>query len=219
MKRYSLNRFERVLFSLIPEVVLRVILPRFRRFDFFGKTSGSGTPIYFSMWYKQMVKGHCSGAYWPVHHTSRVGTPKNILCGIEAYPGYSPGNYIQGLGRIYIGDYTRIGPNVGIISANHVLYDNRKHDRSFVKIGSYCWIGMGAIVMPGVELGDFTIVGAGAVVTKSFQEGYCVIVGNPARMIKALEKNRCIRYRSTYECNGYVPASEFEEFRKSHLAV
>lgn len=219
MRKFRLNKFERVCFSLLPEAILRSILPRFKRFDFFEKTRGTQSPIPFSMWYRQMVKGHCSAAYWPIHHTSRVGNPKNILCGIEACPGYSPGNYIQAKGRIYVGDYTRIGPNVGIISANHALYDNRKHEPSFVRIGRYCWIGMGAIILPGVELGDFTIVGAGAIVTKSFPEGYCVIAGNPARLVKNLERDQCVHYRSTYEYNGYVPADEFETFRKLYLSV
>src|SRR5690606_11364857 len=154
--------------------------------------------------------GHCSSAYWPVHHTSRVGNPKNILCGIESCPGYSPGNYIQAIGKVYIGDYTRIGPNVGIISANHDVYQNNKHDPSFVRVGSYCWIGMGAIILPSVELGDFTIVGAGAVVTKSFSEGYCVIAGNPARIVKTLDKDRCTRYRNKYEYHGYILAADFD---------
>ena len=73
-----------------------------------------------------------------------MGDPSNIFCGIETSPGLSPGNYIQGMGKTYIGDYTQIAPNVGIISANHELEDNRKHIIEDVYIGKYCWIGMGA---------------------------------------------------------------------------
>lgn len=190
-----------------------------KRFSFFIETAQTQTPISFNVWYNQKVKGHSSDAYWPVHPTSTVGNPKNIYCGIETCPGYSPGNYIQAIGKIYIGDYTQIAPNVGIISANHDLYDNRKHVVSSVEIGKYSWIGMGAIILPGVILGDFTIVAAGAVVTKPFTEGYCVIGGNPAKIIKELDKSLCIRHRSEFEYNGYIPAPNFPSFRKNNLNV
>ena len=111
-------------------------------------------------------------AYWPVNHLSTIINPKNIYCGIETCPGFSPGNYIQAIGKIYIGDYTSIAPNVGIISGNHLLEDNRKHIAKEVIIGKYCWIGMGVLIMPGVVLGDYTVVAAGAVVTKSFNNGF-----------------------------------------------
>jgi len=126
---------------------------------------------------------------WAIHYTSSVLYPEKIVRGINVFPGDSPGNYIQAKNGIEIGDYTNIGPNVGIISANHNLLDNSTHTvASPIKIGKNCWIGMNAILLPEVELGDYTIVGANSVVTKSFSEGYCVIAGNPAKIIKQLPK-------------------------------
>jgi acetyltransferase-like isoleucine patch superfamily enzyme len=124
---------------------------------------------------------------WAIHHTSTVIHPEKIVRGKNVYPGDSPGNYIQAKNGIEIGDYTNIGPNVGIISANHNLFNNAKHDAAKpVKIGKHCWIGMSAMILPEVVLGDYTIVGANSVVTKSFPEGYCVIAGNPAKIIKQI---------------------------------
>jgi len=83
-----------------------------------------------------------------------------------------------------------IGPNVGIITANHDLMNpNAGHQSGRdVVIGKNCWIGMNAIILPGVVLGDHTIVGAGSVVTHSFPEGWAVIAGNPAKKIRDLTK-------------------------------
>jgi acetyltransferase-like isoleucine patch superfamily enzyme len=167
------------------------------------------------MWIRQKIFRK-NNAYFPIHKNSTVGGVKNIYAGIEVSPGYSPGCYIQGIGKIYIGDYTQIAPNVGIISANHDLYDNRKHIPSSVYIGQYCWIGMGAIILPGVVLGDYTIVGAGSIVTKSFPDGYCVIGGNPAKLIKKLSPNMCIFHKSKYEYNGYVKSSKFKKYLKNN---
>ena len=174
------------------------------------------------MWFRQRVLGINRFVYWPLHPASTFrGDFRNVYCGVETSPGYSAGCYIQAIGKIYIGDYTQIGPNVGIISANHDPRDNRDaaHIPSVVRIGEYCWIGMNAVILPGVTLGDFTVVGAGAVVTRSFPDGYCVIGGNPARLIRKLDPVQCVRHRSRYEYNGFFPSKKFETYRKRELNV
>lgn len=186
-------------------------------FKFIRETGNTQVPISFNFWFKQKVLGYNRFAYWPLHQTSIVSNPQNVLAGIETSPGIMPGCYIQAIGKIYIGDYTQIASNVGIISANHNPYDNRNHIVKEIHIGKYCWIGMGAIILPGVVLGDFTIIGAGSVVTKSFEEGYCIIGGNPATVIKKLDKEKCVFHRSKFEYNGYIPSHKFEKYRKKYL--
>lgn len=165
-------------------------------------------PGRFKAWIIQKVIGINRSAYWPVHFTSRAGNPRNVHIGIYTAPGLSPGCYIQAIGNIYMGDYVLVAPNVGIISANHDVYDVTKHIAKDVRIGSYSWIGMNAVILPGVELGEFTMVGAGSVVTHSFPEGYCVIAGNPAKKIRDLEPEKCVRWKVKYEYIGYKPAKK-----------
>ncbi|MBX7246238.1 MAG: acyltransferase [Candidatus Sumerlaeaceae bacterium] len=122
---------------------------------------------------------------WPVHFTSRVVAPEKIRLGRATYPGDMPGCYIQGNNGIEVGDYAIFGPNVGIISANHDPANLDQHlPAEPIRIGRHCWVGMNAVILPGVQLGDHTHVGAGSVVTHSFPEGHCVIAGNPARLIR-----------------------------------
>jgi acetyltransferase-like isoleucine patch superfamily enzyme len=168
----------------------------------------------------QKVIGFNRDVYWPVHFTSKINQYKHIVVGVESNPGYEPGCYIQGIGKVYIGNYTLFAQNVGVISSNHDLYNASEHDHnSEVRIGDYCWIGMNSVVLPNVVLGDFTIVGAGSVVTKSFPEGYCVIAGNPARLIKRLDPEKCIRYETNPKYIGYIRAEDFPTFRKKKMWV
>lgn len=188
-------------------------------------TKYNESPIGFRQFFRYKVRGIGSVPYWPVHPTSTIrGTWKNIYVGIDAAPGISPGCYIQAVGKVYVGDYAQIAPNVGIISSNHFMLDIRKHILGEVRIGKYCRIGMGSIVHPGVTLGDFTTVAAGSIVTKSFPKGYCVIAGNPAEIVEDYSENeriksKFIRYRNECEYNGFIPAGQFEEFRKKNLNV
>jgi acetyltransferase-like isoleucine patch superfamily enzyme len=181
------------------------------------ETRGTQAPVTWSMWFIQKVVGVNREAYWPMHFTSRVGCVYNIHAGIQTAPGFSPGCYIQGLGRVHIGDYTMLAANVGIISANHDLHDHRRHVPAEVRIGKYCWIGMNSSILPGTNLGDFTVVGAGSVVNKPFPEGCCVIAGNPARVIRRLDPAACVAYRDPHEYYGYIPAADFPTFRARYL--
>lgn len=213
---------EKVLYFLRnPFRIITVLIIKLPYFRFIYDTADYQGYVTFNFWLKQKVLnwGGNKNAYWPVHWTSKVYDVENIIVGVDAYPGIMNGCYIQGKGGIEIGDYTQIAPNVSIISANHDLYDSRKHIPAPVKIGKYCWIGAGAQIMPGVEIGDWTIVGAGAVVTKSFPDGYCVLAGVPAKQIKSLEKEKCIPFNNKIKYNGYIRSDKFEAFRKKRLKV
>lgn len=91
--------------------------------------------------------------------------------------------------HIYVGDYTMIGPNVTIATAGHpILPELREKAYQFnvpVTIGRNCWIGAGAILLPGVTVGDNTVIGAGSIVTKDIPSNV-VAVGNPCRVLREI---------------------------------
>lgn len=65
------------------------------------------------------------------------------------------------------------------------------------KVGDYCLIGIGAIIMDGAELEDYIMLGAGALVTpgKKLESGY-LYVGSPAKKVRPLdeEEKRFLEY-------------------------
>lgn len=190
------------------------------------ETEFNETPIPFKQFVKfKVLQNEAGGAYFPIHKTSTLnGSWKNVLVGIDSSPTVSPGCYVQAIGKIYIGDYTQIAPNVGIISSNHFMLDIRKHVIGKVIIGKYCRIGMGSVIHPNVELGDFVTVASGSVVKDSFKNGYCVIAGNPAQIVEDYSTNEKIKskfleYKNEFEYNGFIPSKDFEDYRKKHLNV
>jgi acetyltransferase-like isoleucine patch superfamily enzyme len=129
------------------------------------------------------INGHVP---WRVHYTSRVVNPERVVLGKNTFPGDSPCCYVQAANGVIIGDNTNIGPGVGLISANHNTTDNTKHLAAPpIRIGKDCWIGMNAVILPGVTLGDRVVVGAGAVVTHDFPDDV-VIAGNPAKVLRTI---------------------------------
>lgn len=82
-----------------------------------------------------------------------------------------------------------------------------------ITIGNHCFIGMGAIILPGVTLADNCIVGAGSVVTKSCYEKGSVLAGNPARVVSNTDK-MCKKYQDKL---FYTHEMTFEQKRKMLL--
>lgn len=185
--------------------ILSVFIPYVKEYKRFSKTKQQG-----DYWSFLKFKLGIAKRYWPAHRNCLIANYKNIYVGINCLIG-RPGNYIQGSGKVYFGNYIQLAPNVGILSSNHDLYDQRNYNNAEVRIGDYCWVGMNSVILPGVILGTRTIVAAGSVVTKSFPEGFCVIGGTPAKIIKHLDPDKFIPWRDKEEFNGFIPKEKFEK--------
>ena len=99
--------------------------------------------------------------------------------------------------HIYVGDYTMFAPNVIVATAAHpILPQLREQAYQYnapVHIGRNCWIGAGAIILPGITIGENTVVGAGSVVTKDLPANV-VAVGNPCRVLRQISEHDQIYY-------------------------
>ena len=80
---------------------------------------------------------------------------------------------------IHIGDFTAITSGAAILTHD---FDNRLH--TDVYIGRNCFIGYGAIVLPGVRIGDSVIVTGNSVVGRDVPSN-SIVMGNPARVVES----------------------------------
>ena len=85
---------------------------------------------------------------------------------------------------IEIGKNFRMGPNVGIIGANHCKADlNRWKKSPPIRIGDNVWVGMNSVILQGVQIGNNVVIGAGSIVSRDLPDN-CIAVGNPCKVIK-----------------------------------
>lgn len=157
-----------------------------------GYPPGATLPVWLANIVVQRLLRLDADCRYSKHFTSRVLHPRGLVIENECPKvrtslAVSGGCYINCADGLWIGEGTIWGPNVAMISQTHDIDDFEKAPPTTgIRIGRNCWIGIGAVILPGVVLGDHTIVGANAVVRQSFASGGVVVAGMPARAVRQL---------------------------------
>lgn len=127
--------------------------------------------------------------------------------------------------QLYIGDYVCIGAEAIILmGGNHThrtdwfsLYPFVENiERSYegkgdTIIGDGAWIGMRAMIMPGIHIGEGAIIASGAIVTKDVAP-YTVVAGNPANVVKKRFSDTTIERLLALQVYA-LPAETFERIK------
>ncbi|MGX2998471.1 acyltransferase [Streptomyces sp. JNUCC 64] len=129
----------------------------------------------------------------------QVTLTAGLLPGLDLGPGpivrvgdgvvLGRGSHVVAHAAITIGADSYFGPYVYITSTNHSYDDpdqpiGKQWPRAEpVEIGTGCWIGTGAVILPGARIGRNVVVAAGAVVRGPVPD-HTVVAGAPARVVR-----------------------------------
>ena len=130
----------------------------------------------------EQIVGHDVDPSFRLNPPFHTDFGRNITLGRDVFINW--GCTLMDRGGISLGDGTFLGPNVQLITINHVRDPYRRTTTVCrpITIGERVWVGAGAIILQGVAVGDNAIVGAGAVVTHDVPKN-AIVAGNPARII------------------------------------
>lgn len=99
------------------------------------------------------------------------------------------GAVILDVGRVSIGSYVQIGPNVQLLTPLHPMNAAERRagweTQKPVTIADGAWLGGGVMVCAGVTIGEDAVIGAGAVVTRDVP-ARVFAAGNPCRVVREL---------------------------------
>jgi maltose O-acetyltransferase len=91
---------------------------------------------------------------------------------------------------VSLGKDVVMGPDV-VIMTHHLAFEDPSVpvnqqgliEPKPVTVGDNVWIGMRAMILPGVSVGSNAVIGAGSVVRRSVPAG-AIVAGNPARVLR-----------------------------------
>lgn len=109
----------------------------------------------------------------------------NKIVGIEIHPSsiVSLGAFIDRTRphMIHIGRETIITRGAVVLG-----HDFTRGKTSHTYIGDFCFIGVNAVVLPGISIGNHSVIGAGSIVTKDIPP-CSLAVGNPAKVLRTIK--------------------------------
>lgn len=109
---------------------------------------------------------------------------------IETGVGIPSRKFFDCNGGIYIGAFSTIAGQWTQFLTHSIDIYNSRQDAKPIRIGKYCFIGTGCILLPGAELPDYSVLGAGSVLNKKYTESGCVYAGTPAVVKKRIDPNK-----------------------------
>jgi maltose O-acetyltransferase len=117
-----------------------------------------------------------------------AGSARNLRIGTGSI--ISPNVRLWLDGSITVGQNVTIGPSAMLCTATHRIGGPSRRMQIKVAprpivIEDGAWIGLGAMILPGVRVRRGAIVGAGAVVTRDVPENV-IVAGNPAAIVRRL---------------------------------
>lgn len=141
------------------------------------------TPKPFNFWRLAVLR--CFGAKISgvpfVHSRARIQIPWKLRLEHRACLGDRANAYT--LGEITIGEGATIAQEAYLCTGTHDFASPiLPLQTTPIVIGPDAFVGVRAIVLPGVNVGERAVVGAGSVVTKNVPAD-TIVAGNPARVI------------------------------------
>lgn len=129
-----------------------------------------------------------------VSSTAVLSDKKNINIGENCWIGHH--SIIDGSNGVKIGEGVQIAGLSGIYShSSHIairlcgksyIEIGEKNRTGYVcasvEIGDFSFVGVSAVILPGVKIGKGCVIGAGAIVTHDVSD-YSIAIGNPAKVI------------------------------------
>jgi maltose O-acetyltransferase len=135
-----------------------------------------------------------------IDKTVQINMPQRIV--LKDRVRIFGGTLINSRGGLYIGENSGISNNCTILTDLH-HYRNAKTipfdniiDLKPVIIREFVWIGLGVMIMPGIEIGEGAIIGMGSVVTKNVPP-LAILLGNPAEIIGYRSKDHYYSCKSS----------------------
>ena len=150
-----------------------------------GSIIRSGTIIYSNV---QIGKNFDCGHNVLIREHTKIGNNVYILPGTQIHSSVTIGDNARVYG--FISNRSVIEDNASVLGSLLHTYKEGKRglieEAPIVRKGAV--VGMGALVIGGIEIGENSIVGAGAVVTKDVPPNK-IVVGVPAKILREREEH------------------------------
>lgn len=97
---------------------------------------------------------------------------------------------------VEIGEFATVAGFRSQILTHSIDVHSNRQSCAPVRIGSYCFVGTGVILLPGAALPNRCVLAAGSTLTRAFDVEDSIYAGCPAALKRSLDENSAYFYRT-----------------------
>lgn len=98
-------------------------------------------------------------------------------------------HFVDCSNRVDIGEFTTIAGARSQILTHAIDFARNRQVSAAVRIGRYCFVGTGCVVLKGSELPDCSVLAAGSSLSRAFGDTFTLYSGVPATPVKPLDRD------------------------------
>jgi len=119
---------------------------------------------------------------------------------LDRHAAVTSRHFVDCSNSVHIGEFSIVAGARSQILTHAIDYKAGRQVSAPVRIGRYCFVGTGCIVLKGARLPDCSILAAGSCLARSFDEPLSLYSGVPATRVKALDPDAAYFHRQ----HGFV---------------
>lgn len=117
---------------------------------------------------------------------ARKNTRAEVALRIGRHSAITNRHYIDSSDRIVIGDFTTIAGVRSQFLTHAIDIEICRQQTNPIKIGNYCFVGTGCIILPGAVLPDCSVLAAGSLLRDEMTQPWTLYAGVPAKAKKKI---------------------------------
>jgi acetyltransferase-like isoleucine patch superfamily enzyme len=131
---------------------------------------------------------------FPLDDKSFFGTEYSRLptLTVERHAAITNRHFIDCTNEVVLGSFSIIGGWYSQILTHSIDFRTSRQCSAPVRIGAYCFVGTGVIILKGGALPDNCVLAAGSVLNAPVADTYTLYAGVPAKSVKKLDRE--LRY-------------------------
>jgi acetyltransferase-like isoleucine patch superfamily enzyme len=129
-----------------------------------------------------------------VHFTHQPERYPALIIG--AHSSLTGRHYVDCCDTVTIGAFTIVAGMGTRFFSHSVNMELNRQETAPIRIGSYCMVGAGSIILKGATLPDYCALGAGSTLQKTYFETHMLYSGVPANPVKQLSPNYAYFHRT-----------------------
>jgi acetyltransferase-like isoleucine patch superfamily enzyme len=105
---------------------------------------------------------------------------------VDAHASITNRHWVDCTNAVHVGKFSVVAGLRSQLVTHSINLEQSMQGARPIRIGEYCFVGTGCILLGGSVLPDYSVLGAGSLLNKAYTEKHYLYGGVPARAVKAL---------------------------------